>query len=232
MQPLVILVSGVIGAYCFSESKVQIKEKAQLGKLPVLSIVGIGLFIAGVACLFILLKMGDGAEGLAGLLRAGSMVFGGGHVVLPLLKTSFVGGGLMSQDSFLAGYGAAQAVPGPMFSLASYLGTVINIGGNPWLGGVIGTVAIFAPGMFLLVAGVPLWNWLKKLPRAQGAVMGANAAVVGLLGAALVHMFRAGVVSSAVDLLIVTPIFLAIGTHKVPAWLAVLVAGVVGGFVW
>lgn len=234
LQPLVILLGGIFGAYLFSESKVRVKKDAleKLGKLPILSVVGLAAFIGAVCCLPFLAQMGSGAEAAAGLLRAGSLVFGGGHVVLPLLESSFVGADLMEQDTFLAGYGAAQAVPGPMFTLASYLGASVGIGGNPWLGGIIGTAAIFAPGMLLLIAGVPVWNWLKGMPRAKGAVMGANAAVVGLLAAALVSMFKAGVVTEALDFVIIVPIFLAIGTRKVPAWLAVLVAGVLGGIIW
>lgn len=236
MQPLVIFLGGATGAYLFSQSKPAAKsaEPVKRGKLPVMSIAGIAAFVVGVCCLPLLASTGVGAEATAGLLRAGSLVFGGGHVVLPLLETSFVGSETiaMSQDTFLAGYGAAQAVPGPMFSLASYLGAATNIGGNQWLGGIIGTAAIFAPGMFLLVAGIPLWNWLKEMPRAKGAVIGANAAVVGLLAAALFHMFKVGVVSTALDLAIVIPIFLALGTRKVPAWLAVLVAGVLGWILW
>ena len=234
IQPLVILLGGVVGAYFFSQSKVKVKKAVveSRGKLPILSVVGIAAFVGAISCLPILASMGAGAEATAGLLRAGSLVFGGGHVVLPLLETSFVGGGMMEQDAFLAGYGAAQAVPGPMFTLASYLGAAVGIGGNAWLGGIIGTVAIFAPGMLLLIAGVPVWNWLKGMPRAKGAVMGANAAVVGLLAAALIHMFQAKIVSTPLDLVIVVPIFLALGTRKVPAWLAVLVAGVLGGLIW
>ncbi|MEO1857134.1 MAG: chromate efflux transporter, partial [Rubritalea sp.] len=234
LQPLVILFGGVVGAYLFSQSKVHVKkeEVEGRGKPPILSVVGIAAFIGAVCCLPLLAGMGEGANVTAGLLRAGSLVFGGGHVVLPLLESSFVGGGMMEQDSFLAGYGAAQAVPGPMFTLASYIGASVGIGGNPWLGGIIGTVAIFTPGMLLLVAGVPVWNWLKSMPRAKGAVMGANAAVVGLLAAALVHMFKAKVVSEPLDLVIVVPIFLALGTRKIPAWLAVLVAAVLGGLIW
>ncbi|PQJ29976.1 chromate efflux transporter [Rubritalea profundi] len=234
LQPLVILLGGLVGAYLFSESKVHVKkeDREKRGKLPILSVVGILAFIGAICCLPLLAQMGSGANAVAGLLRAGSLVFGGGHVVLPLLETSFVGGGMMEQDSFLAGYGAAQAVPGPMFTLASYIGSSVGIGGNPWLGGVIGIVAIFAPGMLLLVVGVPLWNWLKAMPRAKGAVIGANAAVVGLLAAALVHMFKAKIVSEPLDLLIVIPIFLALGTRKIPAWLAVLISGVAGGLIW
>ena len=228
MQPLVILLGGIVGALYFADTKKSDEQpETRRGKLPIVSIAGIALFVVGLGLLPML-----GNPSSQGLLQAGSLVFGGGHVVLPLLETSFVGGELMSQGEFLAGYGAAQAVPGPMFTLASYLGAATSIGGNPWLGGLLGTVAIFAPGMYLLAVGVPLWNWLKSMPRAKGAITGANAAVVGLLAAALVHMLLNNVVTGWIDLVIVIPIFLALGTRKIPAWLAVVIAGVAGGFLF
>lgn len=225
MQPLTILLGGIVGAYFFSGNEEKVAPSD--AKLPVLSIIGILLFLVGLASLPFI---GEEHAAVAGLLHAGSLVFGGGHVVLPLLEGGFVGGDLISQDSFLAGYGAAQAVPGPMFTLASYLGAATQIGGNVWLGGLLGTVAIFAPGMYLLPVGVPLWNWLKAKPKAKGAIAGANAAVVGLLAAALVHMLVSGAVSHSLDWLIVIPVFIALGARKIPAWLAVLLAGVAGGF--
>lgn len=228
MQPVVILLGGIIGALFFADSeKVAEPAEVQRGKLPILSIAGIALFLVALGLLPML-----GNPAAAGLLQAGALVFGGGHVVLPLLETSFVGGELMPQNDFLAGYGAAQAVPGPMFTLASYLGAATHIGGNAWLGGLLGTVAVFAPGMYLLAVGVPLWNWLKAMPRAKGAVTGANASVVGLLAAALIHMLLNNAISSPLDLVIVIPIFVALGTRKLPAWLAVLIAGVAGGLLF
>ncbi|MFD2158124.1 chromate efflux transporter [Rubritalea tangerina] len=237
IQPMVILLGGIVGALFFADYKDYQKEKNQVKrKWPVVSVLGIGLFIAGVCAIPWLSRIGAGAEATAGLLRAGALVFGGGHVVLPLLESSYVGGGLMDQDTFLAGYGAAQAVPGPMFTLASYLGSAVQIGGNAWLGGLIGTVAIFAPGMFLLAFGIPLWNWLKAMPRAKGAVVGANAAVVGLLGAALIHMFGYVVDADpkrcAINIAVVLALFLLHGFRKMPAWMAVLSAGVLGGFIF
>ncbi|MFC5049445.1 chromate efflux transporter [Rubritalea spongiae] len=233
LQPLVILIGGVVGAWCFADYRDYQEHLAEKrGRLPILSVVALGLFIASLAVLPVMQKMGGGAEATAGLLRAGSLVFGGGHVVLPLLESSYVAEGLVTQDEFLAGYGAAQAVPGPMFTLGSYLGAATGIGGNVWLGGLIGTVAIFAPGMFLLACGVPLWNWLKGMPRARGAVSGANAAVVGLLGAALLQMFTYVLGSdtkmTAINVLVVVVLFYFHGFRKTPAWLIVLSAGVVG----
>ena len=235
LQPFVIFLGGTVGAICFADYKeYQDHLSEKRGKLPIVSLVGIGLFVLGVCAIPVLARMGTEAEATAGLLRAGALVFGGGHVVLPLLESSFVEGRLISQDTFLAGYGAAQAVPGPMFTIASYLGAVV--GGNPWLGGMIGTFAIFAPGMFLLAFGLPLWNRLKGVPRARGAVIGANAAVVGLLGAALVQMLgnviNDDLMASAINIAIVLVLFYFHRFRGVPAWSAVILAGVIGGVIW
>jgi chromate transporter len=112
--------------------------------------------------------------------RSGALVFGGGHVILPLLKQAVVTPGWVSQDSFLAGYGAAQAVPGPLFTFGAYLGAVM--GGLP--GAVLGLLAIFLPGALTLLATLPFWAELRSRPAAQAAMRGANAAVVGILAGA------------------------------------------------
>jgi chromate transporter len=117
--------------------------------------------------------------------RAGALVFGGGHVVLPLLQTSVVPQGWVSNDDFLSGYGAAQAVPGPLFTFSAYLGTVMAQPPNGWLGGLICLVAIFLPSFLLVIGALPLWNDLRQIAWAQSALSGINAAVVGLLLAAL-----------------------------------------------
>ena len=117
--------------------------------------------------------------------RSGALVFGGGHVVLPLLREAFVTPGWISDNSFLAGYGAAQAVPGPLFSFAAYLGAVIEPGSQGLAGAALGLIAIFLPGMLILVATLPFWDRIRLRPDAQAAMRGVNAAVVGLLGAAL-----------------------------------------------
>lgn len=121
----------------------------------------------------------------AAFWSAGSLVFGGGHVVLPLLEQSVVATGWVGADTFMTGYGAAQAVPGPMFSLAAYLGAAVPTGAAPALGALVATLAIFAPGFLLVIGLLPVWTRLTTNPRAAGAVAGMNAAVVGLLGAAL-----------------------------------------------
>ncbi|MFL2657317.1 MAG: chromate transporter [Akkermansiaceae bacterium] len=125
---------------------------------------------------------------LAGIYRAGSLVFGGGHVVLPLLQESMVDGGYMSNEVFLGGYGATQAVPGPVFTFAAFLGVKAEIFGNPWLGAGTSLIAIFLPGMLLLGGTMRIWGRLRSKRWAQRAVNGANAGVVGVLGVALLRM--------------------------------------------
>jgi chromate transporter len=117
--------------------------------------------------------------------RAGSLVFGGGHVVLPLLREAFVSPGWVSDDTFLAGYGAAQAVPGPLFTFSAYLGAVIGPQPHGLAGAVLGLIGIFLPGILILLGMLPFWDAFRSRPGAQAAMRGVNAAVVGLLGAAL-----------------------------------------------
>src|SRR5262249_55177621 len=117
--------------------------------------------------------------------RSGALVFGGGHVVLPLLREAFVAPGWVSDDAFLAGYGAAQAVPGPLFSFAACLGPVVKAEPHGLTGAVLGLIGIFLPGMLVLVGTLPFWDSFRTRAGAQAVMRGVNAAVVGLLGAAL-----------------------------------------------
>ena len=126
-----------------------------------------------------------GFDQFAAFYRSGALVFGGGHVVLPLLREAFVSPGWVSDDAFLAGYGAAQAVPGPLFTFAAYLGAVIGPEPHGLAGAVLGLIGIFLPGILILLGMLPFWDAFRTRPRAQAAMRGVNAAVVGLLGAAL-----------------------------------------------
>ena len=129
--------------------------------------------------------------------RAGSLVFGGGHVVLPLLQASVVPPGWVSNDAFLAGYGAAQAVPGPLFTFSAYLGAVMGPQPNGWLGATLCLVAMFLPSFFLTIGALPFWDELRRRPAAQSALRGVNAAVVGLLLAALYNpVWTSGITSA------------------------------------
>lgn len=187
---------------------------------------------AGVACLavFVLLLiglpliagMGPLARIAAEFYRAGALVFGGGHVVLPLLQAATAG--LVSEDSFLAGYGAAQAMPGPLFTFAGWLGQVAA--GLP--GALVGLVAIFLPGFLLMAGTMPFWAALSRLAPARHAMAGANAAVVGILGHALYNpVFVTGIRDDA-DLALAAALFLMLTVWARPAWQAVM-AGMLGG---
>ncbi len=154
--------------------------------------------------------------------RSGALVFGGGHVVLPLLQRAVVPPGWVSNDAFLAGYGAAQAVPGPLFSFSAYLGTVMGPAPNGWLGGLICLIAIYLPSFLLLVGVLPFWDGLRRRAGVQAALRGVNAAVVGLLAAALYAPVWTSAIYSTRDFGIALAAFLALAAWKAPPWLVVL----------
>ena len=160
--------------------------------------------------------------------RAGSLVFGGGHVVLPLLQASVVPPGWVTNDAFLAGYGAAQAVPGPLFTFAAYLGAVMGPTPNGWIGAVICLVAVFLPSFLLVVGALPFWKELRHRPMAQAALRGVNAAVVGLLLAALYHpVWTAGILNGG-DFALAAAAFLLLVMWQVPPWLVVILCAAGG----
>ncbi|MFE6648291.1 chromate efflux transporter [Nocardioides sp. NPDC057772] len=163
--------------------------------------------------------------------RAGSLVFGGGHVVLPLLEAETVGAGLVERESFLAGYGAAQAVPGPLFTFAAYLGAVMPASPTGVVGGTIALLAIFAPSMLLVLAGLPFWERLRAYEPARRALAGAGAAVVGLLAAALYDpVFTEGITTDR-TVVVAAVAFVALAVWKAPAWAVVVAASSLGFFV-
>jgi chromate transporter len=160
--------------------------------------------------------------------RAGSLVFGGGHVVLPLLQAAVVPPGWIGNDEFLAGYGAAQALPGPLFTFAGYLGTVMHQPPNGWAGGALCLVAIFLPSFFLVIGVLPFWDQLRRLPLAQAALRGVNAAVVGLLLAALYRPVWTSAIIGPSDFALAAAGFLLLFMWKVPPWLVVLLSAAGG----
>lgn len=160
--------------------------------------------------------------------RVGSLVFGGGHVVLPLIETEVVGTGWVSRDEFLAGYGAVQAVPGPLFTFAAYLGAVMRHGAGGIAGGLWALVAVFVPSVLLIFGALPFWDGLRARPRVRAALMGVNAAVVGLVLAALYDPMWLAAVHGPVDFAFVVGGFLALVFLRWPAWLVVVMAAVAG----
>jgi len=162
--------------------------------------------------------------------RTGSLVFGGGHVVLPLLQSAVVGPGYVSNEVFLSGYGLAQAVPGPLFSFAAFLGASMNPFPTGWAGGMICLGAVFAPSFFLVMGALPFWEKLRRYPAAQTALAGINAGVVGLLGAVLVKQTHAALSTHLGVWPWLALLAVLLFKFKWPAWLLVLGA-IVGGLI-
>lgn len=155
--------------------------------------------------------------------RSGALVFGGGHVVLPLLQSEVVTPGWSTNEAFLAGYGVAQAVPGPLFTFAAYLGAVMGPAPNGFAGAIIALVAVFLPGLLLVYGMLPFWDALRLRPTAQAAMRGANAAVVGILGAALYSPVWTSAVLSPPDFALALAGFLLLTVWKAQPWIVVLV---------
>ncbi|SCC46630.1 chromate efflux transporter [Kosakonia oryziphila] len=160
--------------------------------------------------------------------RTGALVFGGGHVVLPLLQAEVVPSGWVSNDTFLAGYGAAQAVPGPLFTFAAFLGASMNQAPSGWLGGLVCLLAIFAPSFLLIVGALPFWESLRRNTRTQAALLGINAAVVGLLLAALYQPVWTSAIHTPQDFGLALVALIALMFWKLPPWLVVVSSGVAG----
>jgi chromate transporter len=160
--------------------------------------------------------------------RAGSLVFGGGHVVLPLLQASVVPPGWVANDAFLAGYGAAQAVPGPLFTFAAYLGAVMGPEPNGWAGAALCLAAVYLPSFLLVLGALPFWEQLRRGVTAQAALRGVNAAVVGLLLAALYHPVWTAGIGNARDFALAAAAFLLLFMWRTPPWLVVVLCALAG----
>lgn len=160
--------------------------------------------------------------------RAGALVFGGGHVVLPLLQAAVVPSGWVSNEAFLAGYGAAQAVPGPLFTFAAFLGASMATAPSGWIGGMVCLLAIFVPSFLLVVGALPFWERLRHSLRTRAALAGVNAAVVGILLAALYQPVWISAIHQPQDFGLAVVAFVALMFWKRPPWLVVVGSGAVG----
>jgi chromate transporter len=167
-----------------------------------------------------------------GFFRAGALVFGGGHVVLPLLQSLVVPASWVSNNAFLAGYGAAQAVPGPLFTFAAYLGAVSTQHPNGWVGAAIALIAIFLPAFLLVIGTLPLWEELRRHPAMQRVMLGVNAAVVGLLLAAFYQPVWTSAILTPADFCLAALDFLLLVFWKTPPWSVVILSAVVTGLRW
>jgi chromate transporter len=174
------------------------------------------------------LTSSPGAALLEAFYRSGALVFGGGHVVLPLLREAFVTPGWVSDDAFLAGYGAAQAVPGPLFTFAAYLGAVVSPSPHGLAGAALGLVAIFLPGILILIGCLPFWDGFRTRPEAQAMMRGVNASVVGLLGAALYSPLWTSSVRAPGDFAVALVCFVLLIVWRAPP-IVVVALSAIGG---
>jgi chromate transporter len=193
--------------------------------------VGIAALTIFCLLLIVLPALARGSPGITlfdAFYRSGALVFGGGHVVLPLLSRAFVTPGWVSEDAFLAGYGAAQAVPGPLFTFAAYLGAVVGPGPHGTAGAALGLAGIFLPGLLILLGALPFWDAFRRRVGAQASMRGINAAVVGLLGAALYDPLWISSVKSAGDFAVALAGFALLTACRTPPLIVVILGASAG----
>jgi len=220
----VIIASGFFGS-AFLRSDAVLPHSSL--PVPVKRVTGACL-LAGFFLLLLMLPLWAGntenyvVKLIDSFYRAGALVFGGGHVVLPLLQSQVVPSGWVTNDAFLAGYGAAQAVPGPLFTFSAYLGAVSTQSPAGWGGATIALAAIFLPAFLLVIGTLPFWESLRRYTAIKRAMLGINAAVVGLLLAAFYHPVWTSAIRSAADFGLATTAFLLLVFWKWPPWLVVV----------
>jgi chromate transporter len=229
-QMAAILLGGIAGLWLCRDSMRPPTAAIAIAISRRAGFVCLAVFVL-LALLPLLVRAADLPPGVAlfdAFYRSGALVFGGGHVVLPLLRSAFVTAGWVSDDTFLAGYGAAQAVPGPLFTFAAYLGAVVHLSPNGVAGAAIGLIGIFLPGMLLLVATLPHWERLRTRANAQASMRGINATVVGILGAALYDPVWSSTVRTPTDVAAALAGFLLLIIWRVPP-LVVVIGGALAG---
>ncbi|WP_110929577.1 chromate efflux transporter [Bacillus massiliglaciei] len=224
----IILLSGIAGFFLYRKEHV---PEGNSSHLPVSRRLGAICLLLFFALLFLLPVLSSLISNkwlalMDSFYRSGSLVFGGGHVVLPLLEQEFVAKGLLSEQEFLAGYGAAQAVPGPLFTFAAYVGAVIT----GWQGGLFAWFAIFLPGFLLILGTLPFWDALRTNRNVKGALLGVNASVVGLLISALYHPIWTSSIETSLDFSLAAILFFMLVYWKLSPWIIVLI-GILAGLV-
>ena len=227
-QVAAIVLGGVAGLLlCRQSAAASSSESLHFPVTRRAGTLALGLF----AVLLVLLPLLTAGAGWLNVVdafyRSGALVFGGGHVVLPLLEAEVVQSGWVTADEFLAGYGAAQAVPGPLFTFAAYLGALLP-GIPSVIGALLALLAIFVPGFLLLVGVLPFWNQFRQWSSAQALMRGANAAVVGILGAALYQPVWTSAILGPYEFVLALTGFLLLTVWKLPAWLVVIVVALGG----
>ena len=225
-----IVIAAVIGLLLFKPQKRSIHDPLPIAIRRRVGLLWLTLFFVLLTGLPLLTAMfpNQTLSLVSVFYRAGSLVFGGGHVVLPLLQAEVVPTGWVSKDTFLAGYGATQAVPGPLFTFAAFLGASLNHGPSGWLGGLVCLLAIFAPSFLLIVGALPFWEHLRRNTRVQAALLGVNAAVVGLLLAALYQPVWTSAIHAPQDFILALLALVALLFWKLPPWLVVVSSAIAG----
>ncbi len=232
-QIAVIAVAGVLGWRVLKSAP---PTPAIEVRVPISKVLGIAALVTLTVLLAVLPFLARIAESrqlevVDSFFRVGSMVFGGGHVVLPLLQHEVVPPGWVTDGEFLAGYGAAQAVPGPLFTFSAYLGAVMETGAWRWTTGVLALAAIFLPSFLFVTGGLPLWNAVRGRPNVQAALRGVNAAVVGLLIAALYQPLWTSAIQTKSDFSLGLALFGLLVFLRVPAWGVVACAAAGGAII-
>lgn len=231
-QIITIVLGGVIGWWWLCPQKDLPASQITVSIGNKTAITCLLLFFA---LLFVLPLLAHSSHTLAlfdSFYRSGALVFGGGHVVLPLIQAEVVPTGWVSESAFTAGYGAAQAVPGPLFTFAAYLGAVSTQAPNGWLGATIATLGIFAPAFLLVFGTLPLWQKARQFHALQKAMMGVNAAVVGVLLAAFYHPVWTSAILSPKDFALAITALLLLNFWKAPPWLVVILCALAAGLGW
>ena len=226
-QIAIILIAAIIGIFLFNKQKAEeTQDQLELTLSKKIGMISLILFFGLLLILPILSNYHSSSwiSMFDSFYRSGALVFGGGHVVLPLLEQEFVPTGLVTAEEFLAGYGAAQAVPGPLFTFAAYLGTVVA--GVP--GGIVATIAIFLPAFLLIVGTLPFWHALRKKSSIRGSFIAVNAAVVGILIAAFYTPIWTSTILEVKDFALALLLFSLLAFWKLPSWLIVIL-GTIGG---
>jgi len=223
IQILVLIAAGIFGTFFLKTTSELPHEPLHKGRRKI-GAVFISLFLGLLVLLPVLRGMypSQSLKLFDSFYRAGALVFGGGHVVLPLLQAEVVPTGWVTNDLFMAGYGVANAIPGPLFAFSSYLGAVSSLSPNGWAGAFLCLIAAFLPSFLLIIGALPFWEKLRSLPKIRQSMLGLNSAVVGILLAAFYNPVWTSAIFSIKDFALAAVGFVLLEFWKIPSWAVVL----------
>jgi len=230
-QLVAVVVGAILGVILCREGSAPPREGLPISISRIAAIAVLAVFVALLIgpAIYLAAAQDQAVALFQAFYRSGALVFGGGHVVLPLLRAATVGPGWIDDNTFLAGYGAVQAVPGPLFTFSAYLGAVVRPEPHGVAGAAIALVGLFLPGLLLVIGVLPFWNRLRGSARTRAGFAGVNASVVGILLAALYTPVWISSVHKAGDFMLVLGAFLALAAWKAPPWVVVCVVALFGG---